>query len=168
MESMSNCCWCGDCHSFESLDGIQFFYLVALGVSNFVNKSVCVCVFFFHLSFYFPLVNFVSGTFLLLKPHSHKVRIGIFESTTKLYYKQNNGGFSFFFFWVLKNFDQSPPWRRDWFILYGVLCKKLGMSLLHDHSSRMVIPRPFERLFRNIYLIFKPTYFITISFITIS
>jgi hypothetical protein len=51
---------------------------------------------FFHLSFYFPLVNFVSGTLLLLKPHPHKVRRGIFQSTTKLYYKQNNGGFFFF------------------------------------------------------------------------
>ncbi len=52
--------------------------------------------------------------------------------------------------------------------LYGVLCKKFGMSLLHDHSGHMVIPGPFQRLFKNTYLIFKPTYFITISFIAIS
>jgi hypothetical protein len=59
----------------------SFFYLV--WVSAILSTKVCVC-FFFHLSFYFPLVNFVSGTLLLLKPHSHKVRRGIFQSTTKL------------------------------------------------------------------------------------
>ncbi len=107
MESMANCCWCGNCHSFESLDGIQLFYLVDW-VSAILSTKVCVCVCVcvcFHLSFYFPLVNLVSGTFLLLKRHSHKVRRGIFQWTTN----KIMVAFSFFFR-VLKNFDQSPPW----------------------------------------------------------
>ncbi len=48
--------------------------------------------------------------------------------------------------------------------LYGVLCKKFHMSLIHDHFDGMVIPRPFQRQFINNYLIFKPNYFIITSF----
>jgi hypothetical protein len=47
-------------------------------------------------------------------------------------------------------------------------CKKFGMLLLHDHSGRIVVSGPFQKQFRNNYLIFKPTYFITIFFTTIS
>ncbi len=48
--------------------------------------------------------------------------------------------------------------------LYGVLCKKNCMSLLHNHSDRTVILGPFQIQFINNYFIFKPNYFITISF----
>ncbi len=48
--------------------------------------------------------------------------------------------------------------------LYGVICKKFHMSLLHDHFGCMVILGPFQRQFRNNYFIFKPIYFITPSF----
>jgi len=48
--------------------------------------------------------------------------------------------------------------------LYEVLCKKFCLSLLHDHSGRMVIPGPFQRQFKNNYLIFKLNYFIITSF----
>ncbi len=106
MESMTNFCWCGDCHSFEILDGILFLHLVSLGVNNFVNKCLCAC---FHLSFFFHLVNFVSGTLFLMKAHSHKVRRVIFQSTTNYYIKKKCRLF-FSFLWVLKNFQQSPPW----------------------------------------------------------
>jgi hypothetical protein len=50
--------------------------------------------------------------------------------------------------------------------LYGVICKKFCMLFLHDHSSRIVILVPFQRQFKNNYLILKPNYFITTSFIT--
>ncbi len=44
---------------------------------------------------------------------------------------------------------------------YGVLCKKFCMSLLQDdHYGHMVILGPFQRQFKNNYLIFKPNYFI--------
>jgi hypothetical protein len=59
----------------------------------------------------------------------------------------------------------------SWYILRFwrmKFCKRFHMLLLHDHSGRMVVPGPFQKQFRNNYLIFKPTYFITIFFITIS
>jgi hypothetical protein len=52
--------------------------------------------------------------------------------------------------------------------LYGVLCKKFHMWLLHDHSNHMVVLGPFQRQLKNNYIIFKPNYIITTSFITIS
>jgi hypothetical protein len=52
--------------------------------------------------------------------------------------------------------------------LYGVLCKKFHMSLLYDHSSRMVVLGPFQRQLKNNYIIFKPNYIITTSFIIVS
>lgn len=48
--------------------------------------------------------------------------------------------------------------------LYGVLCKKFHMSLLHDHFDRMVVLGPFQRQFISNYLICKPNSFRTTSF----
>jgi hypothetical protein len=47
--------------------------------------------------------------------------------------------------------------------LYGVLCKKFRMSLLHDHYGCMVVLGSFQRQFRNNYFIFKPNYIIITS-----
>jgi hypothetical protein len=47
--------------------------------------------------------------------------------------------------------------------LYGLLCKKFHMLLLHNHFDHIVIPGPFQRQFINNYLDFKPNYFITTS-----
>jgi hypothetical protein len=52
--------------------------------------------------------------------------------------------------------------------LYGVICKKFRMSLLHHRSGRMLILKPFQTQLKNNYLIFKPNYFIITSFITTS
>jgi glucose-6-phosphate 1-dehydrogenase len=35
------------------------------------------------------------------------------------------------------------------FGLYEVICKKIHMSFLHDHSNRMVILKPFQRKFKK-------------------
>jgi hypothetical protein len=32
---------------------------------------------------------------------------------------------------------------------YDVICKKIHMSLLHDHSNHMVIPRLFQKKFKK-------------------
>jgi hypothetical protein len=45
--------------------------------------------------------------------------------------------------------------------LDGVFCKSLVCCFLHDHFDPMVIPGPFQKQFKNNYLIFKPNHFIT-------
>ncbi len=114
MESMANCCWCGDCRSFEILDGIHFLDLVSLGVNNFVNKCLCV----FSSFIFFHLVNFASGTLFLVKAHSHKIRRVIFQSTTNYYFKNCTiqklmSTFLFFFvgskeFWAITTMTFNP------------------------------------------------------------
>jgi hypothetical protein len=47
---------------------------------------------------------------------------------------------------------------RSWFI--WVLSIKFPMLFLHDHFGRMVILGPFQKQFKNTYLIFKLNYFL--------
>jgi hypothetical protein len=150
MESMANCCWCGDCHSFEILD--EIYYLIWFHwVSTILLRKVCV-----FLSF----ILFSSGQFCLWNSLPHegsltqgkKVRRWCFSQLQNCTTKENSDSFSFLFFRGLKNFEQSPPWLSIlWFLIKDKERKHMWWSKTEETSCDLC-ESPFYYVCKHLFM----------------
>ncbi len=153
MESMANCCWCGDCHSFEILDGIYFFIWFHW-VSTILLRKVCVL---------WSFILFPSGQFCLWNSLPHegsftqgkKVRRWCFRQLQNCTTKENSDSFSSSFlgsieFWAITTMTFNP------FIFHKRQRKKAHAIIKNWRNFLWRMPKPILlRMWTSLYDVHK-------------